>query len=98
MELGKKFKDASLCQLLRVDQMILNREYTIMRAVRLSGCIFFLRDIREYVSHLYKIYLTIQYADVVSEKDIDQINNNKVWVSLVYTGLGKDVTAILEVT
>jgi hypothetical protein len=99
MELRKKFKDASICQLLRVEQMTLNRKYSITRAVRLSGCvIFFLRDTPDYGYQLYKLYLPIQYADVVSENDIYQINNDKVWVNLMYKGIGKDGTPILEVT
>jgi hypothetical protein len=71
------FKEASDCTLLRVHQLILNRAYSITMAVRLNGCvIFYLRDTRNYVSHLYKLYLPVQYADVISEKDIHQINNN----------------------
>jgi hypothetical protein len=99
MELAKKFKEASDCQLLRIDQLILNREHSVTRAVRLSGCvIFFLRDTQDYVSHLYKLYLPLQYADVVSERDIHQISNDNVWISLMYKDLGRDGTPILEVT
>jgi hypothetical protein len=85
--------DPSICQLIRVDQMGINCEYSITRAVRLSGCvIFFLRDIHDYVSHLYKLYLPIQYADVISESDIEEINNDKIWVNLMYKGSGTDGT------
>jgi hypothetical protein len=99
MELAKKFKEASECTLLRVDQLILNRAYSVTMAVRLSGCVtFFLRDTRDYVSHLYKLYLPVQYADVISGKYIHQINNDKVWISLTYKGLRRDGTPILEVT
>jgi hypothetical protein len=78
--------------------MGINREYSITSAVRLSECvIFFLRDIHDYVSHLHKLYLPIQYADVISESDIEEIND-KIWVNLMYKDSGTDGTAILEIT
>jgi hypothetical protein len=79
--------------------MGINIEYSITRAVRLSGCVtFFLRDIHDYVSHLYKLYLPIQYADVISESDIEEINNDKICVNLMYKDYGTDGTPILEIT
>jgi hypothetical protein len=75
MKLAKKYNEASDYQLLRIDQLILNQEYSVQRAMRLptNNCgivIFYLRSISNPMSNLYKVYLPIQYADVVSDKGI----------------------------
>jgi hypothetical protein len=97
MELAKRFKKASECTLLRVDQLILNRAYSVTMAVRLSGC-HLLSARHSRLCLTYILYLPVQYADVISEKDIHQIKNDKVWISLTYKDLRRDGTPILEVT
>ena len=47
---------------------------------------------------LYKIFLPLQYADVVSDKDMNEINNDKIWLTLVYKGENKNRFPVLEIT
>jgi hypothetical protein len=103
MELTKKLREASICKLLRIDQLILNQEYSVGRVVELTSgyggsVIFILRNISDFSSKLYKGYLLIQYADVISDTDIEEINKEKIWLHLVYRGISRDSTSILEIT
>ena len=57
--------------------MILNQEYSIESVVKMNpsgNVIIFIRNIYDTLK-LYKVYLPIQYAHVVSDKDNDEINN-----------------------
>jgi hypothetical protein len=54
--------------------------------------------ISDFWSKLYKVYLPIQYADIISDIDIEEINNEKIWLNLVYRGISRDKTSILEIT
>jgi hypothetical protein len=102
MELAKKFKEASDCQLLRIDQLIIDQEYSIQKAMRVptnnGGIVMIYLRCNRDLSNLYKVYMPIHYADVVSDKDIEEINTEKIWINLVYRGLKRDVSVILAVT
>ena len=63
--------------------MILNQEYSIQKIVKLSygyggNVIFFLRNIRDASSKLYKLFFPIKYSDVASNTDMEEINNEKI--------------------
>ena len=50
MDLGNKFKDAANCVLIRIEQMIPNENYSIVRVVKLTPSghvIFFIRNIND---------------------------------------------------
>lgn len=103
MDLASKFKEASACNVLRIDQMFLDQEYSITIVAKLitgysGSVIFFLRNIRQASEQLYKVYLPIQYADVLCDSDMEDINDDKVWLNLVYRGMSKDRSPILEIT
>ena len=56
MDLASKFKDAANCVLIRIEQMIQNEDYTIVRVVKLTPSghvIFFIRKVHDAVK-LYK--------------------------------------------
>ena len=99
MDLASKFKDAANCVLIRIEQMIQNENYTIVRVAKTpSGhVIFYIRKVHDAVK-LYKIFLPLQYADVVSDKDMNEINNDKIWLTLVYKGENKNRFPVLEIT
>jgi hypothetical protein len=42
--------------------------------------------------------MPIQYADVVSDKYIEEINTEKIWINLFYRGLKRDGSVILAIT
>jgi hypothetical protein len=83
MELTQKFKLAPQCQYLRVKQMIPNQEYYVQKIVRINTCFgggyvyFLIRNIRD-TSKLFIGLLPIQYAEFISDSDIDQINIDKI--------------------
>ena len=80
--------------------MIQNEDYTIVRVVKPNPSghvIFFIRKVHDAVK-LYKNFLSLQYADVVSDKDMNEINNDKIWLTLVYKGQSKNRFPILRIT
>jgi hypothetical protein len=43
----------------------------------------FMRDMSKYSTQLYKMLLPLQYTEAISDSDIDEINNDKIWLNIV---------------
>jgi hypothetical protein len=60
-----------------------------------GGVYFLIRNIRD-TSKLFKVVSPVQYAEFITDSDIDQIND-KIWVNLVYRGLNEHGSVVLEI-
>jgi hypothetical protein len=102
LDLAQKFHEVATCTSIPLDELTVNEEYSIVRARRLylgrdGGLVaLMLRKIYD-PSNTYRIYLPQYYADIVSDKDIVDINDGVVWLNLVYKERNNDGSFFFEI-
>jgi hypothetical protein len=89
MDLPTKFKNVASSPVFEIFDLAINVLYPIQAAVRVETLLgptvmLTLRDTAPHYSP--RVYLPIEYGRVVSDTDINDINNNKIWVFLTYKG------------
>jgi hypothetical protein len=101
MDLAQKFREAATCRVLPLEDLTLNKEYSIVRARRLytgyGGRVAFFRNIHD-PSTTFRIYLPHYNADLVSDKVIQDINEGAVWLNLIYKEKNNDGRYFLEIS
>jgi hypothetical protein len=83
MDLQTKFKNVASSPILEIFYLTVNVPYPIQSAVRVETLMgptvmFTLRDTALHYSP--RVYLPLEYGRVVSDEDINDINNDKIWV------------------
>ena len=88
MELAKKFEDATLCQSVNIISLDTDKKYPIVRAKRITSKFgpSVLLTIRDSESTTDQTFLPKRYSAVVSDDDIQKINNF-VSLNLMYMGI-----------
>jgi hypothetical protein len=103
MDLAQKFHEVATCTPIAFEDLTLNQVYSIVRARRVylghdGGIVsFLLRKIYD-PSITYMIYLPQYYADIISDKDIEDINEEVVWLNLVYKERNNEGRFFFEIT
>jgi len=89
MELAKKFEDATSCQSVNINSLETDKKYPIVRAKRMTSKFgpTVLLTIRDSESTTVKIFLPKRYSAVVSDEDVEKINNKLVSLNLIYMGI-----------
>jgi hypothetical protein len=80
--------------------MVIDQEYSIylaMRAVLGYGApvYIFIKDILDPTT-VYKVLLPFEYSETITVKDIEEINEGKTCLKIVYRGKNKFGTDVLE--
>jgi hypothetical protein len=89
MDLAQKFREAAKCRVIPLEDLTLNLEYSIVRARRLytgygGSVAFLMKNIHDPTTTTFRVYLPYYYADLVFDKDIQDITEGAVWLSLIY--------------
>jgi len=89
MELEKKFEVATSCQSVNINSLHTDKKYPIVRAKRMTSKFgpTVLLTIRDSESTIVQTFLPKRYRAVVSEDDIEKINNKLVSLNLIYMGI-----------
>ena len=89
MELAKKFEEATSCQSVNINSLSTDKKYPIVRTKRMTSKFgpTILLTIRDSESTTVQIFLPKRYNAVVSEVDIEKINNKLVLLNLIYMGI-----------
>jgi hypothetical protein len=94
MDLQKRFQAARMSKITPLEILKHDKEYSITQAWRV-GCIvmFVIRDIHDYINNEQIIFLPSHYGIMICNEDIESINNERVWINLIYR---KDGTLKIE--
>jgi len=89
MELAKKFEEATSCQSVNINSLETDKKYPIVRTKRITNKFgpSVLLTIRDSESTTDQTFLPKRYSAVVSEDDIEKINNKLVSLNLIYMGI-----------
>lgn len=82
----KKFIEAEDCDVMKVDQMVVNRKYPIIRAKRVNTKFgeTILLTTKDYSEQLVKVFLSNRYSSLFTDEDIESINSKRVQLNLIY--------------
>lgn len=88
MELATKFRQVAATYPLKIRDMELDSNYTIIHALSFTTSIgpTFQVAIQDSVASQYFIYLPQRFIYVFTDQDINDSNYVKVWLSMVYRG------------
>ena len=88
MDLKRKFLEAEDCDVIKVDQMLVNRKYPIVRA-KLVNTKFgetVLLTIENSSERLVKVFLSNKYSVLFTDEDIESLNSKSAQLNLIYKG------------
>jgi hypothetical protein len=100
MDLVRRFTAVAECKYIRACSMVIDKEYSIylaMRAVSGYGApvYIFINDFLD-SSTVYKVLLPFEYSETITVKDLEDINEGKISLKIVYRGKNKYGTDVLE--
>jgi hypothetical protein len=90
MDLSKRFQEIAGCRFLKIAQLEPNRDYAIVRVVRVPSCrngksvYLIIHEVHK--TQLYKVYLPVHYGEIFTDSDITSINDDKLWLNLIFKG------------
>jgi len=88
MDLKRKFLEAKDCDVIKVEQMAIDRKYPIVRAKRVNtrfgGTV--LLTIEDSPEQLVKVFLPNRYSVLFNDDDIECISSKCVQLHLIYKG------------
>ena len=89
MELAKKFEEATSCQCVNINSLETYKKYPIFRAKRMTSKFgpTVLLTIRNSESTTVQTFLPKRYSAVVSDEDIEKMNNKLVSLNLICMGI-----------
>jgi len=89
MELAEKFEEATSCQSVNINSLDTDKKYPIVRSKRITSKFgpTVLLTIRDSESTTIQTFLPKRYSAVVSDDDIEKINNKVVSLNLMYMGI-----------
>ena len=89
MDLAKKFEEATACKTNNINSLEKEKLFPIVRAKRISSEYgpTVLLTVRDSESCVVQIFLPKRFCAVISNNDIDKINNSAVSLNLVYKGI-----------
>ena len=89
MDLKRKFFEAEDCDMIKIDQMVLNKKYPNVRAKRVNtqygGSV--LLTVEDSPEQLVKVFLPNRYSVLFTNDDIECINSKCVELHLIYMGI-----------
>ena len=86
MELAKKFEEATSCQSVNINSLDTDKKYPIVRTKQITSKFgpTVLLTIRNSESTTVQTVLAKRYSVVISDDDIEKINNKVVSLNLIY--------------
>jgi len=89
MEIAKKLEEATSCKSVNINSLETDKKYPIVRAKRMTSKFepTVLLTIRDSESTTVQTFLPKRYSAVVSDFDIEKINNKLVSLNLIYMGI-----------
>jgi hypothetical protein len=100
MDLDRKFQDVTSGNSVKISSLEVDRKYPITSAQRIVTKFgpTVLLSIRDTPFHTVKAFMPKRYGSVFSDADIQDINNEKVSLHLVYKGIcDKTILHILAI-
>ena len=88
MDLKRMFLEAQYCDVIKVDKMVMDRKYPIVRAKRVNtkfgGPV--LLTIENSPEQLVKVFLPNRYSVLFTDDEMECINSNYGQLNLIYKG------------
>jgi len=91
MDLAKKFEKAASCKMININSLGKEKQYAVVRTKRITSKYrpTVLLTVRDSESCVLQIFLPKSYCAVISDDDMDEINNSAVSLNLVYKDICK---------
>ena len=88
MDLKRKFTEADVCRMIRVDQMEVDRKYPIIKAKRVYTKFgeSVLLTIVDSTVKLVKVFFPKTYSSLFTAQDIESMKSKIVQLNLIYKG------------
>ena len=89
MDIVKNFKEATSCKKRNISSLEKGKLYPTVRAKRITTKygLTVLLTVRDTESSVFQVFLPKRYSAVISDGDMDKINNSAVSLNLVYKGI-----------
>ena len=93
MDLKRKFFEAEDCDVIKVDQMVLNRKYPIVKAKKVNtqfgGSVLMI--VEDSPEKLVKVFLPNRYSVLFTDDVIECIKSKCVDLHLIYKGTSQNI-------